>query len=117
MTKEQKERLRSWCDNLLVTYRIDFFRGSALRGVVEALVCKSRLNYPLAWAYCREAQSLGFKPDTKGYTELIKELKQKAKEVPLSDTAQSAITHIFGGDWSKAHEAIFELKCERFGHN
>lgn len=114
MTKEQKERLRSWCDNLLVTYRIDFFRGSALRGVVEALVCKSRLNYPLAWAYCREAKSLGFKPDTKDYTELLRELREIEKEVPLSDTAQSAITYVFGGDWEEAREAIFKLKCERF---
>lgn len=117
MTKEQKEVLRSWCDNLLVTYSIDFFRGSALRGVVEALVCKSRLNYPLAWAYCREAKSLGFEPDTKDYTELIKELKQIAKEVPLSDAEQSAITYVFGGDWEEAHDAIFKLKIERFKHN
>ena len=116
MTKEQKEILRAWSDKLLVTYRLDFFRGSALRGVVEALVCKSRLNYPLAWAYCREAKSLGFEPNTKDYSELLKELKQITKEVPLSDNAQSAITHVFGGDWGEAHEAIFELKCERFGH-
>ena len=117
MTKEQKEILRAWIDNLLVTYRLDFFRGSALRGIVEALVCKSRLNYPLAWGYCREAKSIGFEPDTKDYTELIKELRQIAKEVPLSDNAKSAITHVFGGDLEEAHEAIFKLKCERFGHN
>ena len=117
MTQEQKERLRAWCDNLLVTYRLDFFRGSALRGVVEALVCKSRLNYPLAWAYCREAKSIGFEPDTKDYTELLRELRQIAKEVPLSDTAQGAITYVFGGEWEEAREAIFKLKCERFGHN
>ena len=113
MTKEQKDVLRAWCDNLLVTYRIDFFRGSALRGVVEALVCKN----PLAWWYCREAKSLGFEPNTKDYNELLNELRQIAKKVPLSDTAQTAITHIFGGDWAEAHEAIFKLKCERFGHN
>ena len=75
------------------------------------------MNYLLAWAYCREAKSLGFEPDTKDYSELLKELKQIAKEVPLSDTAQSAITHVFGGDWEEAREAIFNLKFERFGHN
>ena len=113
MIQRQKEVLRAWCNNPLVTYRIDFFRGSALRGVVEALVCKSRLNYPLAWMYCREAKSLGFEPDTKDYTELIKELKQIAKEVPLSDTAQSAITYVFGGDWEEASKSIMKLKSER----
>lgn len=117
MNREQKEILRAWSDNLIVTYKLDYFRGSALRGVVEALVCKSRLNYPFAWAYCREAKSLGFEPDTKDYAELLRELREKVKEVPLSDTAQSAITYIFGGDWKEAHEAIFELKCERFGQN
>ena len=113
MNQEQKERLRAWCDNLLVTYRLDFFRGSALRGVVEALVCKSRLNYPLAWAYCREAKSIGFEPDTKGYTELLRELREIVKEVPLSDTAQSAITYVFGGEWTEAEEAIDRLRSER----
>ena len=113
MTKEQKEILRAWIDNLLVTYRLDFFRGSALRGVVEAIVCKSRLNYRLAWGYCREAKSIGFEPDTKDYTELIKELRQIAKEVPLSDTEQIAIGYIFGGEWEEAEEAIDKLKSER----
>lgn len=70
----------------------------------------------MAWAYCREAKSLGFKPDTKDYTELLRELREIVKEVPLSDTAQSAITYVFGGDWEEAREAIFKLKCERFGH-
>lgn len=117
MTKEQKEVLRAWSDNLIATYRLDFFRGSALRGVVEALVCKSRLNYPLAWAYCREAKSIGFEPDTKDYTELIKELRQIAKEVPLSDNAQSAITYVFGGDWEEAIEAVDKLRSECNEHN
>ena len=117
MTQEQKERLRSWCDNLLVTYRIDFFRGSALRGVVEALACKSRLNYPLAWMYCREAKSLGFEPDTKYYTELLRELREIAKQVPLSDEAQTAITHIFGGEWQEAIEALDKLMSERNEQN
>lgn len=117
MTKEQKEVLRAWCDNLIATYRLDFFRGSALRCVVEALVCKGRLNYTLAWAYCREAKSIGFEPDMKDYTELIKELRQIAKEVPLSDTAQSAITFVFGGEWGEAIEALDKLKSERNEQN
>lgn len=53
----------------------------------------------------------------KDYTELLRELRQIAKEVPLSDTAQGAITYVFGGEWEEAREAIFKLKCERFGHN
>ena len=113
MTKEQKERLTAWCDNLLVTYRLDFFRGSALRGVVEALVCKSRLNYPLAWAYCREAKSIGFEPDTEDYIDLLASLNQIIKEVSLSDAADSAIYHVIGGDWERAIEALDKLKSER----
>ena len=62
---------------------------------------------------CRGADSLRFEPDTKDYLELLKELKQIAKEVPLSDEAQSAITHIFGGDWEEAIQAIDKLKSEQ----
>lgn len=59
---------------------------------------------------CQVAKRLGFEADTKDYTELLKELKQIAKEVPLSDEAQSAITQIFGGDWAEASKAIIKLK-------
>ena len=66
---------------------------------------------------CREAGRLGFESDTKGYTELIKELRQIAKEVPLSDTAQSAITYVFGGEWEEAIKALDRLKSERYKQN
>lgn len=117
MTKEQKEVLRAWCDNLLVTYRIDFFRGSALRGVVEALVCKSRLNYPLARMCCREAKSLGFESSSEDYIDLLASLNQITKEVPLSDEAESAIYHVIGGDWERAIEALDKLRNERNEQN
>ena len=113
MTKEQKVRLSAWCLNLLVTYRIDFFRGLVLSDTVNFFIMEDPDRIYMAIESCRGAGSLGFKPNTKDYTELIKELRQIAKEVPLSDNAQSAITHIFGGDWSEAIQAIDKLKSEQ----
>lgn len=62
---------------------------------------------------CQEAERLGFEADTKDYTELLKGLREIAKEVPLSDEAQTAITHIFGGDWEEASKSTLKLKGER----
>lgn len=112
MTQEQKERLRAWRDNLLVTYRIDFFRGNAIQRIVDYAQYRSRGNAGAVWRACREAKHLGFEPDQKGYTELLRELRELAKEVPLSDTEQSAITYIFGGEWKEAEEAIDKLRSE-----
>lgn len=61
---------------------------------------------------CRATSDLEFEADTKYYTELLRELREIAKEVPLSDTAQSAITYIFGGEWKEAEEAIDGLRSE-----
>ena len=115
MTQEQKKRLTAWCLNLLVTYRIDFFRGLALSYTVNFLNSGDPEQIEIAIDSCCVADNHGFEPDQKDYTELLRELRQIAKEVPLSDTSQSAITHVFGGDWEEACEAIFKLKCERFG--
>lgn len=122
MTQEQKERLRAWCDNLLVTYRIDFFRGVLLTRVVKYL-CAGGSHILMRNIYlCQEAERLGFEADTKDYTELLRELREIAKEVPLSDTAQSAITYVFGGEWEEAIEALAEahrldLICRMLGIN
>lgn len=110
MTKEQKEVLTAWYKNLLVTYRIDFFRGVVLVRVVTYLCDGGSHRLMRAIGTCQVAERLGFEADTKDYTELLKELKQIAKEVPLSDEAQSAITQIFGGDWAEASKAIIKLK-------
>lgn len=64
-----------------------------------------------------DAKCLGFVPDPKDYTELLRELREIAKEVPLSDTAQSAITYVFGGEWEEAIEALDKLKSERNEQN
>lgn len=113
MTKEQKEVLTAWRDNLLVTYRLDFFRGRALRDVVRAIRHRHSSNFGTALLSCHKARNLDFEADTKDYTELLNELRQIAKKVPLSDAAQEAITHIFGCDWDQAEEAIMALKSER----
>lgn len=113
MTQEQKERLRAWCYNLLVTYRIDYLRGNAIKRIVDYAQYRSRGNSGAIWLACREAKFLGFEPDQKDYTELLRELREIAEEVPLSDTEQSVITYVFGGEWTEAEEAIDRLRSER----
>lgn len=117
MTQEQKERLRSWSLNLLSTYRIDFFRGNAIQRIVEYAQYRSLGNCGAVWLACREAKTIGFAPDQKGYTELLRELSKIEKEVPLSDAAYQAIAHVFGGDWEEAIEAIDRLQSERNKQN
>ena len=113
MTKEQKEILTSWRLNILVTFRIDYFRGIVLFEVAEYIRDGGTYRLMRAISVCREAIRLGFEPDQKDYTELLRELRQIAREVPLSDNAQTAITHIFGGDWKEASKSIMKLKSER----
>ena len=113
MTKEQKEVLTSWYLNILVTYRIDFFRGCAISDVVTFVTTGDPDRIEIAMEICHGADRLGFEPDQKYYTELLRDLREIAKEVPLSDTAQSAITYIFGGEWGEAIEALDKLKSER----
>ena len=113
MTQEQKERLIAWCLNLLVTYRIDFFRGCAISDVVTFVTTGDPDRIEIAMEICHGADRLKFEADAKDYTELLRELREIANEVPLSDTAQSAITHVFGGEWNEAMEALDKLKSER----
>lgn len=117
MTQEQKERLTAWCLNLLVTYRIDFFRGLVLSDTANFFTTEDPDRIEVAIESCRGANSLGFVPDQKDYTELLKELKQITKEVPLSDTAHLAIACVFGGEWEEAMEALDKLRSERNEHN
>ena len=119
MTKEQKEVLTSWYLNILVTYRIDFFRGSVFSDIVEIIVLGDKVEKYIdrSKKICHGADRLGFAPDQKDYTELLRDLRQIAKEVPLSDNAQSAITFVFGGEWGEAIEALDKLKSERNEQN
>lgn len=112
MTKEQKERLTAWCLNLLVTYRIDFFRGLALSYTVNFLNSGDPDRIEIAIDSCRVADNHGFDPDQKDYTELLRELREISKEVPLSDATQIVITYVFGGEWKEAEEAIDKLRSE-----
>ena len=113
MNREQKERLTAWCLNLLVTYRSDFFRGLVLSDTVNFFTTGDPDRIETAIESCREVSNLRFEPDQKDYPELLRELRQIAKEVPLSDTAQSAITYVFGGEWEEAVEAIDKIRSER----
>lgn len=103
----------AWCNNLLVTYRLDYFRGVVLVEIVEYLCEGGAQRLMRAIGMCRGANDIGFEVGMKDYTELLKELRQIANGVPLSDTEQSAITYIFGGEWEEAIHAIFKLKRER----
>ena len=113
MTNEQKELLQAWCNNLLVTYRLDYFRGIVLIKVVGYLCDGVLPRLDRTISICQEANSLGAEVCAKSYAELLRELREIAKEVPLSDTAQSAITYVFGGEWEEAIEALDKLKNER----
>ena len=113
MNREQKERLTAWCLNLLVTYRIDYFRGLVLSDTVNFLNTGDPDRIETAIESCRATSDLCFVPEQKGYTELLRELREIAKEVPLSDNAQSAITYVFGGEWEEAIEFLDKLKSER----
>lgn len=112
MTQEQREHLTAWCINLLVTYRIDSFRGLVLSDTVNFFTTGDPDRIETAIEGCREAYNLCFEPDQKDYTELLRELRGIVKEVPLSDTAQSAITYVFGGEWEEAIEALDKLRSE-----
>ena len=113
MTQEQKERLVAWCLNLLVTYRIDYFRGLVLSDTVNFFITGDPYRIETAIESCRATSDLNFEAGTKDYTELLRELREIAKDVPLSDEAQTAITHVFGGDWEDAMEALDKIKSLR----
>ena len=117
MTQEQREHLTAWWLNLLATYRIDFFRGFVISNVVNFLNMGDPDRIEEAIESCRVVSDLNFAPDLKDYTELLKELKQITKEVPLSDTAHLAIACVFGGEWEEAIEALDKLKTERNEQN
>lgn len=117
MNREQKERLIAWCLNLLVTYRIDYFRGLVLSDTVNFFNTEDPDRIEIAIESCRGADSLGFEPNRKDYTELLRELRNIAKEVPLSSTAQIAIGYVFGGEWGEAIEALDKLRSERNEQN
>lgn len=117
MTQKQKEILTAWCLNLLVAYRIDFFRGCAISDVVTFVTTGDPDRIEIAREICHGADRLKFEADTKDYAELLKELKQITKEVPLSDTAHLAIACVFGGEWEEAIEALDKLKSERNEQN
>ncbi len=112
MNREQKEKLTAWCLNLFVTYRVDFFRGLVLSDTVNFFNMEDPDRIEVAIESCRGADNLGFAPDQKDYTELLRELREIAKEVPLSDATQIVITYVFGGEWKEAEEAIDKLRSE-----
>lgn len=87
--------------------------GVVLVKIVEYLCAGGSQRLMRAIGMCRRANDIGFEVGVKDYTELLKELRQTAKDVPLSDTAQSAITYVLGGEWEEAIHAIFKLKRER----
>ena len=117
MTREQKERLTAWCLNLLVTYRIDFFRGLVLSDTVNFFTTGDPDRIEEAIENCRGISNLSFAPDPKDYAELLRELRQITKEVPLSDDAQYAIACVLGGEWEEAIEAIDKIRSERNEQN
>ena len=119
MTREQKERLTAWCLNILVTFRIDYFRGVVLSEVTEYICNGDAYRLMRAISVCREALSICFETNQEDYPELLIELKQITKDVPLSDAAQTTIYHVIGGDWEEAIEALenFSIKTMNTTNN
>ena len=117
MTNEQKELLQAWCNNLLVTYRLDYFRGIVLIKVVGYLCDGVLPRLERTISICQEANSIGVEVDAKNYAELLRTLSQIEKVVPLSDAAHLAIACAFGGEWEEAMEALDKLKSEQDEQN
>ena len=51
MTQKQKDVLAAWCNNLLATYRFDYFRGRAIWGIVRVIECGSLWNFHVTLQY------------------------------------------------------------------
>ena len=109
MTFQQINLLKSWCMKLIVTYHIDFFRGSTLVYTMQAIYHRTVANIEQAKGDIRVAEYYEFKADTKDYDDLLKELRQIAKEVPLDNKALTVIKRIFSGDWKGSIEALHNL--------
>ena len=112
MIEEQRDMLEEWCINLIVEHRLDYFRGNALNSAVHCFATKSSWTHQEALYYCQEAEKRNVRIRTNDYDELSKELKEIAKDVPLSDTIVSAITYIFRGEWKDAMSYIKELEVK-----
>ena len=117
MTREQKEKLTAWRLNILATFRIDYFRGLVLFEVAEYIRDGGTYRLMRAISVCREAIRLCFEPSEENYPELLIELKQIAKDLPLSDEVQTAIYHVIGGNWEEAIEAINKLRSKHNQQN
>ena len=117
MTREQKEKLTAWRLNILATFRIDYFRGLVLFEVAEYIRDGGTYRLMRAISVCREAIRLCFEPNEENYPELLIELKQIAKDLPLSNEAQTAIYHVIGGNWEEAIEALGKLSSKHNEQN
>ena len=112
MTEEQQDLLHDWGMNLIVEHRLDYFRGSILRSLTSAFLLRNSWSLTAALLHCNDAEERNVRICTNDYDELSKELKEIAKEVPLSDTIVSAITYIFRGEWKDAISYIKEIDIE-----
>lgn len=110
MIEEQRDMLEEWGINLIVEHRLDYFRGNALNSAVHCFATKSSWTHQEALYFCQEAEKRNVRIRANDFDELSKELKEIAKEVPLSDTIISAITYIFRGEWKDAISYIKELE-------
>ena len=112
MTRGQKERLTAWCLNILASFRIDYFRGVVLFEVTEHIRDGGIHRLIKAIGVCRDAVCLCFKPSEENYPELLIELKQITKDLPLSEEVQTNIYHVIGGNWEEAIEALEKLSIK-----
>lgn len=113
MTQEQGEALQIWCIKTIAKHNLDYFRGSVLVEVVEYISVGGSHRVMRAIKICQGAKRLNFGVYPNIFDFLLEDLRQIAKEVPLSNEEMTAITCILYGKWEEVTHAIFKLKSSR----
>lgn len=112
MTEDQRDDMVVWFSKLIATYRIDFFRGSALFSALNAIHKRTIKVINRAYFDAHVGMNYLYNVDAKDYDDLLKELRQIVKKVPLDTKAQTVIKCIFAGDWSGTIKALDKLNRE-----
>ena len=106
-----------WSIELFIRYKIDVFRGLIISDIVNLITTEDPSWIESAVKNCSETNELGFVPDQKDFDEMLQDLRKIKEVVPLNEEVTNAITHVFGGEWEEAIEALNKLRNERNEQN